>query len=302
MKLLSAKNKKYGIWALAALGALFIIGTLVALSKAGAKSFSDYANGLWAEIKELFTFQSVVTLLGVGVALYSFNAVLSGDLVQALVIGTLTTGAAVVSTFNTTYIPKMFHYTAATQLTGVKITVAGKGVIFDSDANGLTHMGVVRVLGQVTNKYTFRLADSFIENQTVTWEFTNSAAQTPTIGVESDQTKARGEQMYLQALRQAILANSGQNFTDFATLSLPSLGASDQVNITFRDGTTQQFTRDDVLERLQYTQNVVNTPVYIIDNFFQNISLVNVICTAAQTAYVQRWAKARGPLNQLVNF
>lgn len=227
----------------------------------------------------------------------------AASVVCGVALGTLTTGAAVVTTFNTTYVPKYFFYAAATQLTGVKITVQGDGVIFDSDAAGLSQVGVNRVLGQVTNGFFFTIANGFIPGKNVIWEFTNSAAQTPIVYVSSDEAPATQEPMYLQLLRQAVLAGSGQNFDKMATMSLPSLAATDTINVLYRDGIQQQLNRVDINAQLGNTQNVVNTPVYMLDNFAGRIKTVNIIATAAQTAYIQRWVASMPDqmLNQVVN-
>jgi len=269
----------------AIIGALFIFGSVYGSIKAGVKDVGAIGKQLWADLKGLITFSIVFALSAL--ALNYFLPGVEG-IAHAVLLGVLTTGAAVVTTFNTTYVPKIFHYVAATQLTGVKITVQGDGVIFDSDANGLSHCGVNRLAGQVTNQYTFRIADGLITGKNVIWEFTNSAAQTPSVYVDNDQQPPKGAGAYLQLLRQAVLANSGQNFTDFATLSLPSLGATDLVNVLFRDGTQQQLNRADIQAALGYTQNTVNTPIYMIDNFTRIYSQVNVLA-GAQTAYMQRW-------------
>jgi hypothetical protein len=292
MKLLSAKNKKYGMIILAALGAMVIISSVVWSIKAGVKEPGKILEALWQDIKNLFTFTNAIALLimvaGIaGVAMGNNTAVLAVALGVAI-----TTGAGVVTPYNTTYLPEFFHYVAATQLTGVKITVQGEGVVFDSDANGLSHCGVSRILGQVTNGYTFRITNGLIKNKNIIWEFTNSAAQTPIIYLDNHETAPQGRPLYLELIRQQVLANSGQDFNGFATLSLPSIGASDQLTVTYKDGTVQVMTRADMLERLQWTQNIVNTPVYQIDNYAQTIANVNVLATAAQTAYVQRWRDA----------
>jgi hypothetical protein len=301
MKLLSAKNKRYGILGFAILGGLFIFSIVYGSIKAGVKEPGLILSNVWAGIKSLFP-TAIVTLAVLSLLSLLASSGSNGE-VFAVALGVLTTGASVVSVFNTTYLPKMFNYTATTQLTGVKITVQGEGVIFDSDAPGLNHAGVIRLAGQVTNNYTFRIANGLIKAKNIIWEFTNSAAQTPTVYVESDETPNDNQRAFLQYIRQAILANSGQDFSDFATLSLPSLGASDQINVLYRDGTQQQLNRADVLQRLQFTQNVVNTPVYTIDNFAQNIKVVNIIAAAQQLAYVQRWipAVSGGMISQTLN-
>lgn len=293
--------------ALALLAIAIIAATVYRATKAGYKSVGDIAKFTFESIKMYVGLKDpsvILILLVAGFALVSFDSAAAGATL-AVALGTLTTGAAVVSTFNSTYVPKYFFYTAATQLTGVKITVQGDGVIFDSDANGLNHVGVSRIAGQVTNSYMIRIANGLITGKNVIWEFTNSAAQTPVIYVNSDNDsgKTQNGPMYLQFLRQVVLANSGQDFTKFATLSFPSAAATDVFNILYNDGTQQQMNRADLQALLSYQQNVVNTPVYTIDNYAQTIDRVNALVAAQQTAYVQRWVPSvsGGMISQTVN-
>lgn len=216
-----------------------------------------------------------------------------GGYVMATALVTLTTGAGVVTSVNLSFLPERLAYAAATQLSGVKVTVQGDGVIFDSDANGLTHIGVNRVIGQVTNNYILTLSNSLIKGKNVLFEFTNSAAQTPTVYYDSDSTStgnAGDEPLFCQMMKVPLLVG-GNDFSDFATLSLPSLAATDTLTITYRDGTTQSgITRADLQYKLGYTQATVNTPIYQIDNFAQTIKSVTVIAGSSQTGYLQRWA------------
>jgi len=243
----------------------------------------------------------MLALIGAGGLISSFFPG-DGGFVLATALVTLTTGAAVVTTANTTFVPRVFFYAAATQLTGVKITVQGDGVIFDSDANGLTHCGLNRIYGQVTNGYIFRIANGFIGNKNTLWEFTNSAAQTPVIYYDSDITPASTDRMYLQLLRQTALIG-GTDFVDFATLSFPSMAAADYCNILYDDGTQQSnVNRLDLQAFLQFTQNIVNTPLYQVDNYSRRIKKVNIQVAANQTAYVQRWVRPQsdGMISQAI--
>lgn len=292
MKILSVKRKKQLNAVMAIFGLAVLAFLIIRVFRSGVKSAGEFARVAGAEFKELFRTNPMVVFLSLVCLGLDFIFGVS-DFSMAVLLGTLTTGAGVVTVFNTTYVPKYFFYTAGTQLQGVKITVQGDGVIFDSDAAGLTHVGTNRLFGQITNGFFFRIANGFIPNKNVIWEFTNSAAQTPQVFVSSDEQPVVGA-MYLQLLRQAILANSGINFNDFATLSMPSLSANDTVNVLYSDGTQQQLNRVDIQAMLQLTQNVVNTPIYLIDNFAGRIKLVNVIAGAAQTAYVQRWVPVIG--------
>jgi len=251
MKLLSAKNKKYGLLALSVIGGLLLAQLAYQAYKGGAKTVGQFLTAIWDGLKSLISFNSIVILL------CAFAAILIGNdatgAVLGVSLGILTTGAAVVTTLNSQYLPEFFSYTAATQLTGIRITVQGEGVVFDSDAPGLTHAGVNRLIGQNTNTYVFRVANGLITGKTVIWDFTNSAAQTPTIyldnwekaGVPNPRiNKPAADRMYMQYARNAVLANSGQSFRDFATLSLPSLSATDYVTVLYNDGTNQQYNRN----------------------------------------------------------
>lgn len=299
MALLTAKNKRIGKTAVFFFGLIVLIAMIVRVFKSGAKTPGDIASAVKMEAGDLIKFSMIaLSILGFGLMAFDVSA---GGMVMAVSLGTLTTGASVVSTFNTTYLPKYFFFTAATQLTGVKITVQGDGVVFDSDASGLTQIGTNRQFGQVTNSYLFTISNGFIAGKNVIWEFTNSAAQTPVVYVSSDETPENP--LYLQLLRQAVLANSGQNFSDFATICLPSLAATDIVNILYNDGTQQQLNRADIQYQLGWTQNILNQPNYLIDNFGGRIKTVNILAGANQTAYVQRWVGAikGGMVNQVVN-
>ena len=220
--------------------------------------------------------------------------ILGGDgAVMATALVTLTTGVGIVTSVNLAFLPERLSWTASTQLSGVKITVQGDGVTCDLDANGLSQVGVNRLIGQVTNGYTLTLANSLFKAKNVLFEFTNSAAQTPVIYYDSDSTASGspGDQpLFLQSAKLPILVG-GNDVSNFATLSLPSLAATDTITITYRDGTTQSgITRNDLQYKLGFTQNVVNTPVYMIDNFSQTIKSVTIVAGSSQTAYMQRWA------------
>jgi len=303
-QILSAANKRRGKAFIFFFGLVVFVTMLIRVFRSGAKKPADYLTVVKGEVKDLTRINSLLMLLGatgtIGLMIAEYLSAGTPGVYTSVLLGVLTTGDTVVTTFNTTYIPKFVSYASATQLDGLKITVQGDGVIWDADTAGLNSAGVLRQFGQVSNTYTITLSNGLITGKNVIWEFTNGAAATPSIYVSSDETAARP--MYLQMLRQAVLANSGQNFTDFATLALPSLGANDVVNILFNDGTQQQFNRLELQAYLMFTQNV-NASLYTIDNFAGRIKTVNVLASAAQTAYVQRWVPAvgAGMVNQSVN-
>ena len=94
-------------------------------------------------------------------------------------IGTMTTGVGVVTTFNLTWVPQYIHFVAGTQLTGLRVSVLGDGVITDLDAAGLSVLYNIRQFGQVTDGYTIPVANGLVRGKNVEITATNSAAQTP---------------------------------------------------------------------------------------------------------------------------
>jgi len=190
MAILSAKNKRMGKAAIFFFGLAVLVAMVIRLFRSGAKTGGEYLTNVKSEIKSLTSLQMFLLAASAGVATFSYFFESNAGMVLSVALGTLTTGAAAVTTFNTTYLPKWFSFTAATQLTGVKITVQGDGVVFDSDAAGLTSVGTNRQFGQITNTYLFTISNGFISGKNVIWEFTNSAAQTPVVYVSSDETPA----------------------------------------------------------------------------------------------------------------
>lgn len=200
-------------------------------------------------------------------------------------IGTLTTGAGVVTSITLTYLPEKIFFAAATQLTGLKVEVLGEGVICDLDANGLTAAGRHRLVGFPTNGYVINLADGIIKGKTVVFTFTNSAAQTPDIFAFGDNEGS----IYVRTLKAPVLASSTTRFTNFGALFLPSAAAADVINITYEDGLTQQWAREDVQAISgEYQQ----TAAYVIDNLAGNIREVMFTSASAQTGFVMDFKQA----------
>jgi hypothetical protein len=200
-------------------------------------------------------------------------------------IGTLTTGAAVSTTINTTFVPQYLFYTAATQLTSLKVTVFGDGIICDLDTVGLNMLGTQRILGQKTNSYLIPLADGLIANKNVEIIAVNSAAQTPAIYAI---TMAYGKR-YIQSLRQTVLANSGAVFANFSFLSLGNVAATDLINITYKDGLVQKVDPQNELPAiLGMYQNPVNTSNYCVDNWQANVRSLQFTPGANQIVHLVR--------------
>lgn len=196
-------------------------------------------------------------------------------------IGTMTTGVGVVTTFNLTFVPQYIHYVAGTQLTGLKVSVLGDGVLTDLDAAGLSALYNIRQFGQLANGYTIPVADGLIPGKNVEITATNSAAQTPTLYAISLQYGSA----YIQCLRQTALANSGVVLERFAYMAIPAIAAGDDLNITFVDGLVQKFTNAELAPVANLFQSA---SLNIIDNTEQMIDAVQYTPAANRTVYVVR--------------
>jgi hypothetical protein len=198
-------------------------------------------------------------------------------------IGTLTTGAGVTSTFTMQYVPAFLVYTAATQLTSLKVNVAGDGVLCDLDGTGLTAVQSIRKKGVITNTYMIPLSDGFIPNKTVDITAVNSAAQTPILYGFSQKNGIA----YIVNQRLTILANSGVTLKKFAYLSLDTIAATDSITIGYVTGLVQKFAALEVQAANSLQTNV--TAPYAIDNLSSMIDYVNIIPVANRTAYLTKY-------------
>lgn len=198
-------------------------------------------------------------------------------------IGTMTTGVGVVTTFNLTWVPQYIHFVAGTQITGLKVTVLGDGVIMDLDAAGLSVLYNIRQFGQVTDGYTVPLANGLIRSKNVEITATNSAAQTPVLyGV----SMAAGSR-YIQCLRQTALANSGVELERFAYLGIPAIAATDVLNISYVDGLTQKVESAELAAMANVFQSA---SLNVIDNVEGMIDNVQFTPSANRTVYVVRYS------------
>jgi prepilin-type processing-associated H-X9-DG protein len=199
-------------------------------------------------------------------------------------IATLTTGSGVVTVATLNYLPAYLYYIAATQLTGLKVTVAGDGVICDLDAAGLNAVSGVRRYGAVANSYMVPLADGFVPNKVVEITFTNSATQTPDVYGFSLQKGTA----YMVSRIQKVLASSGATFENFAQIAFSSPTTTDEINVGFVDGHVQKFVNVELLG--WYTLYSNETDSYCIDNIEGEIDYVNIIPSTDRTCYLLRYA------------
>lgn len=200
-------------------------------------------------------------------------------------IGTLTTGSGVTTVITLQYVPEEIGFMAATQLTSFKAEVLGEGVICDLDAAGLSAVGAFRRIGKPATAWIIPLADGIIKGKLVTLTFVNSGAQTPDIYAWGD----NNGDIYVRTNKTTVLLNNNTSFEKFGALFLPSLAAGDKVTITYEDGLTQIWERDDISWKSGAFQNI---PGYVIDNLSGNIKRAQVLTAATQTAFLMDFKQA----------
>lgn len=176
-------------------------------------------------------------------------------------IGTLTTGAAVVTTIDLTYVPQFLAYEAATQLTSIKVEVLGEDApILDLDAVGLSCIGLAGAVGRKTNGYVFALADGLVKGKNCTITITNSAAQTPVIRAWSEGVGSR----FVRTSKQKVFTDSGIEISGnaFRFLSFSNgTAASDLLSVSFVDVDGETVIQKMTLEELQI-RNATDSEIY----------------------------------------
>ena len=203
-------------------------------------------------------------------------------------IGTITKGTT--DTLKLTFLPQSLLMVGGT-VSGLKVTVYGDGVICDLDADGVNALNGLRKVALLNGSKTIAMADGLVKGKNVEIVITESGG-TEDVEVYGE---ASGEgQAYVQSIRQAIFANSGNDFERFAFLAIPTGGESDVINVTMVDGLVHQVTTTELENMI--LENQVN-PVIGVDNFDALVDKVSIIPGADRTAYVVRYA----PVGDLSN-
>jgi hypothetical protein len=208
-------------------------------------------------------------------------------------IGTLTSGAAAVNNYKLNYVPGFLYLTdVATQLTDIKVTVAGDGVIVDLAAAGITGVGVLGRYGAVANSYYIPLATGFIPDKVCEIRTTNSAAQTPVVYGHAFSRSAKRNTprgVYVQTLRQTVLANSSFVFRDFVQLVVDSPTTSDIYLVQFQDGHQEQMESTELLGWVSLFAN--DTGSYIVPNTNARINYVRLVPSTDRTVYMTKFVQ-----------
>lgn len=199
----------------------------------------------------------------------------------ALLIFTAPGGAATAFAFNMTYLPEIISYTAATQLTSLRIETQEDGVLHDWTQAGLNAMSNFMKVGTVTANTNFlRIADGELRPKNVTISGVTAAAGAVPFFVQSDN---RGTVPY-KSSNANILALNPTIFEKFTALFIPTMATgTDYAIITYDDGHVQRHDMEDLRNASSLYQQVEGV---IINNVNGNIKKAEVRTAANTPAYI----------------
>lgn len=198
-------------------------------------------------------------------------------------IGTITSGVDVVTTLQLAFLPERLRWISATQLKGIKVNVFGVGVIVDLDAAGLNALGRARWVGDVTNGYQLPLADGLITNKNVEITIINGAAVAVDLFAESTNQGGLG---YIRSLRQTVFPSTPFDVSKFSLLGLTNTGATDDIDITYADGTVNKVVVAELpFLAVPYQTNTMVAKV--VDNLDGVIKTVRITPVLQQVIYIQ---------------
>lgn len=235
------------------------------------------------------TLRAILFVLGVVVLTsLAFTVNYDGDTIYSILLFTAAGGVGVTTSYTMTYVPQYLIYDDGGNVpTSIRCTVLGDGVICDIVAAQIPMIDHIRALGVVANHSVIPLSDGLIKNKNMTIDFTTSAVGAINIyGSSFEEGDA-----YMMTLQATVLANSGQEFTKFAYLAIPGMGANDYVNIEFEDGTVQRFDQPEFDVICGFTQNFT-AGQFIVDNIDGRIRKLQLIPAANRTVAVLRYAQA----------
>lgn len=193
--------------------------------------------------------------------------------------------ASTSTTLQITYVPEFITFSTTAAPTKIQLRVLGDGTLVDLSA--AASIGTMNKLGQIgseTNRYTFQVANGLIPGKNAELTITNAQAGTVNVFGYSNN---RGDS-YATYNEQTILGSSGTDLSDFAAVGIVALGATDQVNITYADGTVDNYEGANELDsQWAYFQGYdPSGSGYVVQNFDQNVSKLNIIPAANRTVVV----------------
>ena len=227
----------------------------------------------------LLLFSFVVALHFVSPQPYDFALMgCAGYLVMAAAASTTTT-------LQLNMLPQFFFFVASTVPTAFKVTPLGQSPNIDLDGAGLGCLKNIRSPGALANSYLVCSASGVIKGLVSELTFTNALASVVNVyglGEEPGEYVAEN-------IRNTVLAGNPVDIVDFGFIGFPNAGATDVFNITYKNGLTHKYVRDELPGLIGMTQN--DTSGYNIDNMDQTIKCVQVVPTATQVIYVLRFKK-----------
>lgn len=198
--------------------------------------------------------------------------------------GTIAGGVGTSTTIQLAYCPEKIRFITASAPQSIKVNVLGVGVIVDLDAKGVESLGRLNKLGVTPNGYEIPLADGLIIGKNVEIIVTNATAAAFDLFVDSNNVGGLG---YVQSLRQTIFASTAFELSKFAVFGLGNIAPTDQIDITWADGTVQKLEPAELPFLVQNYQN--DTTVKAIYNFDFEVKSVRFIPTANEVVYIMSY-------------
>lgn len=155
-------------------------------------------------------------------------------------IGTLTTGAGVVTTINLQYVPEYIicgSSSANTVLSGISWNISGNEQVNVSGAVSVNALAKFKNRGTLTNQTVntiFSTGFGYLPNKQFQVRLTNAGATTPAIYAFSRQF---GNNRVLTASQQVVIDGANQSFSNFLGLQFLPTNVS-RVDLTFRNPRT----------------------------------------------------------------
>jgi len=208
-----------------------------------------------------------------------------------MLIGVVAGGVGVTTTINLQYVPQFLWMDTPAYPTLFQLNVVDDGTPINLDATG---MATVQMIGVYNNLSTgdralLQIANGEIpKTKGVQLVVTNSNAAAFSIYGYS---LNKGD-TYVRYLPIPLLANSSNNIGKFAYLAMPSLAATDIVNVTYEGGHVQQFNREELLMYNTIYETGDGNPYYRLNNLRGNVKDVQLIVGAAQTVYKVDYQRA----------
>lgn len=256
--------------------------------------------------KLIFTMFAVLVTLVFGVALFGNQ---DSEFITANLIGSVASGVGTTTNFNGfKSISQFLVFEISTVPQAIKVNVNGRVLIVDLDAAGITALRNPRVIAPPTNGYIIPISNGLQTEFTMDISVTNGVAAAFNLYAISKDAAPVDYPGFFTSLGVTVNQGSTQLFDNFKYLALPSMTASDNLNIVgkkkFADGrlAAGEWSSRMELEGArnllgQYEGNSGNKIAF--DNYSNEWSQLWFTPNATQKVYVQRLVDVnyRGAIN-----